>query len=259
MPEPVKRNQRYMPGLDGLRAIAVLAVIAFHLGFDWAPGGHARRRRLLHPQRLPDHRHPAGAAERPRQDQARPLLAGPRPAPAAGPVPDAGDRRRLGDDLRPSPAGPVPQGRRLGDLLRQQLAADLRRRLLLRPLRSRRPAQPPLVALGRGAVLHRLAVPAAGRGQARPREPAALRRASAAGPADDRRRARLDDPDGGPLRPSLDPSRLYFGTDTRAGGLLFGAALAMVWPSRKLSRRIAPQARNMLDGLGVARPAGRSR
>ncbi|HWT91300.1 MAG TPA: acyltransferase, partial [Solirubrobacterales bacterium] len=39
MPEPVKRNQRYMPGLDGLRAIAVLAVIVFHLGFDWAPGG----------------------------------------------------------------------------------------------------------------------------------------------------------------------------------------------------------------------------
>ena len=39
MPEPVKRNQRYMPGLDGLRAIAVLAVIAFHLDFGWAPGG----------------------------------------------------------------------------------------------------------------------------------------------------------------------------------------------------------------------------
>ena len=39
MPEPIKRNQRYMPGLDGLRAIAVLAVIAFHLGFGWAPGG----------------------------------------------------------------------------------------------------------------------------------------------------------------------------------------------------------------------------
>src|SRR5262245_28417534 len=39
MPEPVKRNQRYMPGLDGLRAIAVLSVIAYHLGFAQAPGG----------------------------------------------------------------------------------------------------------------------------------------------------------------------------------------------------------------------------
>ena len=54
--------------------------------------------------------------------------------------------------------------------------------------------------------------------------------------------------------PSLDPSRVYYGTDTRAGGLLFGAALAMVWPSRRLSRRITPQARNVLDGVGVARP-----
>src|SRR5665811_1096023 len=39
MPEPVGRSERYMPGLDGLRAVAVLAVVAFHLGFEWAPGG----------------------------------------------------------------------------------------------------------------------------------------------------------------------------------------------------------------------------
>ena len=39
MPRPVKSNQRYMPGLDGLRAIAVLGVIAYHLNFGWAPGG----------------------------------------------------------------------------------------------------------------------------------------------------------------------------------------------------------------------------
>src|SRR5918999_1889716 len=30
-------------------------------------------------------------------------------------------------------------------------------------------------------------------------------------------------------RPEVDPSRLYFGTDTRATGLLMGAALAFVW------------------------------
>jgi peptidoglycan/LPS O-acetylase OafA/YrhL len=39
MPKPVGSGQRYMPGLDGLRAIAVLAVIAFHEQFSWAPGG----------------------------------------------------------------------------------------------------------------------------------------------------------------------------------------------------------------------------
>ncbi len=33
MPEPLGRGQRYMPGLDGLRAIAVAAVIACHLNF----------------------------------------------------------------------------------------------------------------------------------------------------------------------------------------------------------------------------------
>src|SRR3984885_14115513 len=39
MPEPALRTARYMPGLDGVRALAVTAVIAYHLGFGWAPGG----------------------------------------------------------------------------------------------------------------------------------------------------------------------------------------------------------------------------
>ncbi|TDY42591.1 peptidoglycan-N-acetylmuramate O-acetyltransferase [Alicyclobacillus sacchari] len=39
MPKPMGGNGRYMPGLDGLRALAVLAVIAYHLNLSWAPGG----------------------------------------------------------------------------------------------------------------------------------------------------------------------------------------------------------------------------
>ena len=39
MPRPVERGQRYMPGLDGLRALAVLAVLAYHLDLGWASGG----------------------------------------------------------------------------------------------------------------------------------------------------------------------------------------------------------------------------
>ena len=39
MPKPQGDGQRYMPGLDGLRAVAVLAVIAYHEQFGWAKGG----------------------------------------------------------------------------------------------------------------------------------------------------------------------------------------------------------------------------
>jgi peptidoglycan/LPS O-acetylase OafA/YrhL len=39
MPEPVEASRPYLAGLDGIRAIAVLGVIAFHVGAAWAPGG----------------------------------------------------------------------------------------------------------------------------------------------------------------------------------------------------------------------------
>jgi peptidoglycan/LPS O-acetylase OafA/YrhL len=39
MPKPVEGNQRYVAGLDGLRALAVLAVIAYHVNLGWAQGG----------------------------------------------------------------------------------------------------------------------------------------------------------------------------------------------------------------------------
>lgn len=51
--------------------------------------------------------------------------------------------------------------------------------------------------------------------------------------------------------PSLDPSRVYYGTDTRAFELLAGAALAMVWPSAKLRPNVTEGARRVLDGAGL--------
>ena len=39
-PENIRKDSTgYMPGLDGLRALAVFAVIAYHLDLTWAPGG----------------------------------------------------------------------------------------------------------------------------------------------------------------------------------------------------------------------------
>src|ERR1700739_4976581 len=39
MPKPAEGNQRYVAGLDGLRALAVLAVIPYPVNVGWAPGG----------------------------------------------------------------------------------------------------------------------------------------------------------------------------------------------------------------------------
>lgn len=50
--------------------------------------------------------------------------------------------------------------------------------------------------------------------------------------------------------PGTDPSRVYYGTDTRAFALLVGAALAVVWPSQKLSESISSGARSVLDIIG---------
>ena len=53
-------------------------------------------------------------------------------------------------------------------------------------------------------------------------------------------------------QPGYDPTRVYDGTDTRASALLIGAALAFVWPSRHLREDVTGQARWMLDGAGAA-------
>ena len=55
--------------------------------------------------------------------------------------------------------------------------------------------------------------------------------------------------------PLDDPSRVYYGTDTRAFSLLIGAWLAFVWPSHMLgaqkSVHLTKQVRNVLDGVGI--------
>ncbi|MGE6599566.1 acyltransferase family protein [Bacillus proteolyticus] len=50
--------------------------------------------------------------------------------------------------------------------------------------------------------------------------------------------------------PGTDPSRIYYGTDTRAFSLLIGAALALIWPSNRLANKIIPKARLILDVVG---------
>lgn len=56
--------------------------------------------------------------------------------------------------------------------------------------------------------------------------------------------------------PQADPSRVYYGTDTRAFSLLIGAWLAFVWPSHQLgaqkSVHLSKQVRTVLDGVGLA-------
>lgn len=55
--------------------------------------------------------------------------------------------------------------------------------------------------------------------------------------------------------PLDDPSRVYYGTDTRAFSLLIGAWLAFVWPSHLLGAQkgvhLTKQVRTVLDGVGI--------
>ncbi len=252
MPEPVKRNQRYMPGLDGLRAIAVIAVILFHLGFDWAPGGMLgvgvffTLSGYLISDILLGQLNARGRIRLTAFWLAR--------------------ARRLLPALFVMLAivvawvtifGPAQPGQfRVGVVSAifyvnnwEQIFADV-------SYFARFEAEGPLDHLWSLSVeeqfyivwpfllllgvklVHERPLPSG----VRPRL-ALLTIAGAI--ASSILMAVL-------YEPSFDPSRLYFGTDTRAGGLLFGAALAMVWPSRKLNRRITPEARNTLDAIGVA-------
>jgi peptidoglycan/LPS O-acetylase OafA/YrhL/lysophospholipase L1-like esterase len=251
MPEPVRAGQRYMPGLDGLRAVAVLAVIAFHEQLGWAPGGllgvgvfftlsgylitdlllgqwaargrvalgdfwGRRARRLL----------PALfvmvaviTAWVTLFDRAR--LANLRGADAAAATYSSNWYLIVeGQSYFARFAPPQPLDHLWSLAVEEQfylvwpwlLLAGL---LLVRKLRRGRPGgiawlALPTLALAAGSAWEMLAL----------------------------------------YHPGLDPTRVYEGTDTRAAGLLIGAALAMTWPSRRPEpSRVA---RMLLDVGGFA-------
>jgi peptidoglycan/LPS O-acetylase OafA/YrhL len=250
MPEPVKRGERYMPGLDGLRAIAVLGVILYHLKFDWAAGGLlgvgvfftlsgylitdillnqvnrggirlksfwlARARRLL----------PALfvmlivviawvtviGPHQPADFRTAALS-------AAGYV---NNWWLIFHDVsyfaRFAPPSPLNH---LWSLSVEEQFYIFWPFILMAGLRFI-PEAPNTTGV-------------------RPRLAAAALIAALCS---------------GILMlilysPSLDPSRVYYGTDTRALELLAGAALAMVWPSRRLRAGISPQARRTIDIAGT--------
>ncbi len=244
MPKPVGSAQRYMPGLDGLRALAVLAVIAYHLQPGWAPGG------LLG----------VGVFFTLSGYLITDLLLGQR---------EAVGHLRLGDFW-------LRRARRLLPALFLMLAVVVAWVTLLD--RSQLPAlrgdvaaaalyvsnwwnifrdasyfdrfgpPPPLDHLWSLAVEEQfyLVWPFLlwlGLRYARGRYrlvgltlAAAVLSATAM--------ALL-------YQPGSDPTRVYEGTDTRAFGLLVGAALAVVWPSRRLGADLTLRRRLLLDGAGV--------
>jgi peptidoglycan/LPS O-acetylase OafA/YrhL/lysophospholipase L1-like esterase len=245
MPKPVGHSQRYMPGLDGLRAIAVLAVIAYHLNPAWAPGG------LLG----------VGVFFTLSGYLITDLLLGQR---------EATGRLQLGDFW-------LRRARRLLPALFLMLAVvvawvTLLDRSLLPGLRG-----DVLAAVGYVSNWWNIV-----------REASYFARFGPPPPLDHLWSLAVEEQfyliwpwllwlglryvpgrytlagltlAGATLsafamaliyQPGVDPTRVYEGTDTRAFGLLIGAALAMVWPSRELrADRTNHRSRLLIDGAAV--------
>jgi peptidoglycan/LPS O-acetylase OafA/YrhL/lysophospholipase L1-like esterase len=251
MPEPVRRGQRYMPGLDGLRALAVLVVIAYHLGFAWAPGGllgvgvfFTLSGYLITDLLLAQVDRDGGIRlARFWLGRARRLLPalfamlvvvtawvtvfGPaqpsqfRDAVVAAALYVSNWQLILHDVSYFARFAPPLPLNHLWSLAVEEQFYIVWPFLLLLGVRFVRESNPIRLRPRLAALT------------------AALAAASAVA------MALL-------YHPTLDPSRVYYGTDTRACELLAGAALAMIWPSRRLRSGIAAGARRALDGLGLA-------
>lgn len=51
--------------------------------------------------------------------------------------------------------------------------------------------------------------------------------------------------------PGQDPTRVYYGTDTRLFSILMGSGLAFIWPSTRLKSQIPKQAKKVLNSIGL--------
>ena len=268
MPEPAGRGQRYMPGLDGLRAVAVLAVVAYHLDAGWAQGGllgvgvfFTLSGYLITDLLL------GGWRRRGRLTlgdfwlrRARRLL----PALAVM-LAVVSIWVAIGD---PAQLGALRGGVAAAALYVSNWYLILRHQTYF----SRFGPPSPLGHLWSLAVEEQfyLVWPwllAGGLWWAR--RPAVAGQPRRLGTTTARLRvlagatvllAVLSALEMGLLHhPSVDPTRIYDGTDTRAFGLLFGAALAMVWPSRAVQARVArwsEHAGRLLEAGGVLGLAG---
>jgi len=249
MPEPVRNSQRYMPGLDGLRALAVTAVVAYHVNVGWTQGG------LLG----------VGAFFTLSGYLITDLLLGQQERTGG---------LQLGDFW-------LRRARRLLPALFVMLAVvvawvTLLDRSLLPAIRG---------AVGASAVYVTnwwlIAQHSSYFAQFGPSSPVGHLWSLAVeeqfyliwpwllwiGLRCRRRRSSVDLPLAAATlllaaasavamallyQPGYDPTRVYDGTDTRAFAMLIGAALAFVWPSRRLRDDVARPALWALDGAGIA-------